>query len=80
MFSYYDNALNAITECLSSKNDQVKIKTAFQVIEKIVDQPIGPDDPHDLIKKKCDKMNIIGEFIDIDINEYDRLMKENNLS
>ena len=70
-----------IRDSLNSKNDAVKIKVAFWLIEKLENRQIGNSDARAWIKKLCTTNDMDFRFnsTSLDEKEYRQLCEENEI-
>lgn len=78
--SLYNEALKVIKDCLDSKNESIKLKTAMYLIKKTEDQPIGETDARAIIKKECTSSPFDGFGESVDNEKYKAMCKEYSLS
>jgi len=76
----YDEAIEAIRNCLTSNNDSVRLKAAVWLIEVIKSKDVGNTNPWSLIKQNCMQSNLDIDFgYSLNENKYRNRLKENNL-
>jgi GTP1/Obg family GTP-binding protein len=81
LHSFHLDAVRVIRDSLNSKNDTVKIKVAFWLIEKLENRDIGHSDASAWIKKLCtsDTFDYLHNSTSFDENKYRQLCEDNCL-
>lgn len=77
ILSLYDEALKTVESCLKSDNDNVKLKIAFYLLDKVENLEYGLTDAKEIIKKECTETNNIyndfGISTDFNKSKYNKL-------
>ncbi|MCP4314234.1 MAG: hypothetical protein GY790_23520 [Bacteroidetes bacterium] len=81
LHSFHLDAVKVIRDLLNSKNETVKIKVAFWLIEKLENRQIGDSDARSLIKKLCTTNDMDFRFNSTSLNEkkYRQICEDNCL-
>ena len=81
LHSFHLDAVRVIRDSLNSKNDAVKIKVAFWLIEKLENRQIGNSDARNWIKKLCTSDEFDLRFNSTSLNEkkYRQICEDNCL-
>lgn len=83
LISLYSKAVQAVGDCLDSLNDQVSLKTALYLIEKVDALNPGLTDAREIIRKKATTSTFgdpLAEFEQFDEDYYHQRLKELNLA
>ncbi len=79
ILSLYDEALKTVETCLKSDNDNVKLKTALFLIDKVENINHGLTDAKEIIENQCTKTKEIfsdfGISTNFDSKKYNELCK-----
>lgn len=79
----YDEALQAIRDCLQSNNESIKLKSAMLILEKVENMPNGTTDAREVLRKQATHNNTWDwalEKEELDEIEYQKLLKQNGLN
>ena len=80
LMGIYADSVKAIKDCINSKNEAIRLKTATWLIEQLSSVTIGETDPIEMIKKACIVNNWDIEIgTSFDEYKYKLLLKENGL-
>lgn len=79
IYGLYEKAITAISESLQSENENIKLKTATWVLDKIQSQTIGETDPKESIRKNCRIMDNGIELWETDTQKFHEKLKVNGL-
>lgn len=71
-----EEAIGAIRESLNSDNEQVRLKAAMWVADKVKDYQVGQTDAREAVKQECTTEMFDGWGEKIDEDEYKRRLKE----
>jgi len=80
LMGLHKDAVQSISESLSSDSDSIRLKAAIWILEEIKSKVIESTNPLKMIKDKCTGSTFDMDFgVFFDQGKYDRLLKENNL-
>jgi transposase len=83
LFGLADKAFEVLRESLKAKNENVRLKAALNIIDRIKNVKVGETDPVQMLRKECtisyDAFNIFNN-VEFNKERFERLLKENNLS
>lgn len=78
ILSLYDEALKTVEKCLKSDNDNIKLKTALYLLNKVESLEHGFSDAKEIIKDQCTSINSFDNVI-FNQSKYNELCKLYNI-
>lgn len=85
LFGLYGDAIQVLRDSLQSHNQNIRLKAAMAIIERVHSLPIGEVDAREVLKKQCTTIeepfgfaNLQSEEV-LDEKKYKKLLEENGL-